>query len=499
MQKTILISGFMSGPGQEKKVAYLERLDRYLRQYRHRLFLLNTGQPDLKTTCQFITMPSYVNGFQKVPGERLLRERDLNAAVVKAAAVEGEIRNAPLLTAAIKILLYRAFMRRVLEKVNPHLCVLWHQFNGLHHGLADLCERLRIPVVYAEYGVLPGTLVLETGGQMAESWVARESEAFEKLPVDEGDLERAERLLEYARANKSSRKDQGEEVSIDPVVEKCRRAGRKIVFYAGQNDYQTGMLPPSLPGARLHSPVFIDTLDALQALAQQAERNDWHILFKPHPMAEKWHGSFKAVFPERVDTVMGANIFDCMRRADATVTILSQVGHMALIHDRPSVLLGRNQLSGKGCAYEVGGIDQLGPVLHEALDKGLTEQRRKAWKRHVAQLIRHYVFALEEPIATIIGRDVDEAGRYLMRQCGLPALDRARDGIRLAPGICPFRDDVPGRVRMLKLRLLRWLLDFRVDPLRGKPRSAPGRAIEWIRFWGGGVVQKALWRLFRLP
>jgi hypothetical protein len=490
MRKTILISGFMSGRGQEKKIAYLERLDRELREHGCEFFMVNTGPPGLETPIRHVTMPPYVHGFAKAPAGRLLRESDLNAAVARAAAVEAETGKTPLLTAAIKVLLFRAFMRRVLVRVDPCLCVLWHQFNGLHRALADLCEQFCIPIVYAEYGVLPGTLVLETGGQMAESWVARDSAAFLKLPVDAADLERAERLLEYARVNKSSRKEQRDEVSIGPLVEKQRRAGRRMIFYAGQNDNQTGMLPASLPEARLHSPVFADTPDALRALAREAERNDWHILFKPHPLAEKEHGACETAHPDRVDTVVGASLFDCMRLTDATVTIVSQACYMALIHDRPAVLLGRNQLSGKGCAYEVGEIERLGSVLSEALSRGFTEEQRGAWRRHAAQSIRHYLFALETPVGEIIGRDVDEAGRFLLQHCGSPT--------RPSRWTCPFGNDRPAPLRLLKLRLLRWLLDFRVDPLRGKPRSAAGRMIEWMRFWGGGVVQKALWVAFRL-
>ena len=67
-------------------------------------------------------------------------------------------------------------------------------------------------------------------------------------------------------------------------------------------------------------------------------------------MVEEKQQSFALPYPDRVDFVTGANIFDCMEQADVTTTIVSQVSYLALIHDRTSLLLGRKQLSGKGCA-----------------------------------------------------------------------------------------------------------------------------------------------------
>ena len=484
MQKTILVSAFLSGKGQEKKVRYLEKLDKYLRLFRFRLFCVNTGSPGVKTSLEYTTMPAYVSEFQHVQGSRFLGAEDLSPEIIHAASVEAEIRNSPLPTAAVRLLLFRAFFRRILAERDPHLCVLWHQFNGFHYAAADLCRQLRIPIVYSEYGVMPGTAVFETGGQMAESWVAQQSEKFTSLPVEDLDLQVAERYLEHTQQQKLSRKDQAAEVSIDPIVEKCRQKGRRIIFYAGGNDFQTGMLPTALPQARIHSPMFVDTLDALQMLVRMAETHDWHILFKPHPMVEKWHQSFKVHFPDRMDTAVGANLFDCMEKTDVTTTILSQVCYMALIHNRPSVMLGRNQLSGKGCAYEVGAESEMAGVFHEALAKGFTPDRQKAWMRHVAQLLKYYVFAFEPDVEKLVGRDIDEAARYLMKQSGLPQLERREKGQRMVSGIGALGTDCRGRFHLCKLRVANKLMSA-MHGLSKRRKHRLGRC--WNRFLYRGV------------
>ena len=288
---------------------------------------------------------------------------------------------------------------------------------------------------------------------MAESWVARESEKFMQLPVDERDLEAAEKLLELVRAEKLSRKEQSDENSIEPIIKEARDRGRKVIFYGGQNDFQTGMLPSFLPEAKIHSPVFVDTIDALQCLAFLAEKNNWHIIFKPHPMVVKWHKDAAILTENRVTTVLDADIFECMEKCDLTATIVSQLSYMALIHGRPSVLLGRNQLSGKGCAYEVGSEMELEPTLRKALEEGITDSMRRSWMRHAAQLLRHYLYSFEEATRPIMGRDVGDVARYLLRRYELPEL--SSDGSRLGEddGRGIFGSDCHSRFHLLKLRL----------------------------------------------
>ncbi|HIB88235.1 TPA: hypothetical protein EYO57_13720 [Candidatus Poribacteria bacterium] len=342
-----------------------------------------------------------------------------------AAAVEAETRETGFLGASLRLTLYCAYMKQLLQERQPALCILWHQFNGNHVILAHQCQDLGIPYLYMEYAALPGTICFDEDGPMAESWVAQRYDEFLALPVDDSDLAQAQCFLDYLKEGKKSGKPQDSQVSIQSVVERAREQGRKIIFYAGQNDWASGMLPRGFPEARIHSHIYSDTLDALGHLSEVAEENDWQIVFKPHPLVQERHRYFEVPFPERVDLVLGGNILDCIQETDVVTTIVSQVSYLALIHGRPCVMLGRNQLRNKGCTYQVGPRDDLAPTIQHALGDGFHGKARARWLKHVAQICKYYLFALDPEVESIIGRDVQEAADFLVKRADMTSLSAA--------------------------------------------------------------------------
>ena len=452
MSRTIVVFAYCSGAEQRHKVEYFERLDRALRRDGYRLYLVNVGPTRFRSRISHTTMPACVTFANKIPGDAYFKRDAFSGGLREAAAVEAAIRNSPILTAGVKVVFFRHFCRSVLLEKQPALCVIWHQFNGLHRGLADLCQDFAIPVMYAEYGSLPGTIVFEAGGQMAESWVARERERFVRLPLEDADFAMAEHLLDAMHEEKKTRKVQASDVSVASIAEDCAKKGRAIIFYAGQNDPQTGMAPSWLPEAKTHSPNYADTHEALRLLVELAERHDWHVIFKPHPMLEKKHALFEVPYPERLDTVIGANIFDCMDAAKVTVTILSQVSYLALIHGHACVLLGRNQLSGKGCVYEPGTKEDLADAIQDAMRSGFSVVQQSQWLRHVAQLAKYYLFAFEPDIVRIIDRDVDTVATFLAEHAGQTDTDDKPTGAVGAPATDEFGDDLREASRPAEFR-----------------------------------------------
>jgi CDP-glycerol glycerophosphotransferase (TagB/SpsB family) len=199
-------------------------------------------------------------------------------------------------------------------------------------------------------------------------------------------------------------------------VKKARRQGRKIIFYAGQNDWGSGMIPAWISNAKLHSPCFADSIAAFMYLHELARQNNWHILFKPHPLVEQRHRDIPADCFLQADLVPGANIFDCIEASDVVVTILSGISYIAMIHQRPVVLLGRTHLYKKGCAYEVFTKKKLDPVMRRALQEGFSPDRQRNWLKTVARLLKYYLYSLDETAAQIIGRDVHDVADFLCRR-----------------------------------------------------------------------------------
>jgi hypothetical protein len=415
MEQTIIVSAFFAGLAGQEKILYFERLNAYLQQYQVQLFLVNLNGTKLRTKCNSIGIHVDCTKMGKST-QGLEKYRKLSHELTLAMAMEASLKNDDFFSQSSAILDYTEFMIRLLLEKKPCLCILWHQHSGQHRALAAICQDLDVPYVFAHLGMLPGTIVFEHGGQNAESWVTQNNEDFLKLQIDDRDLVVAQQYLEYVRKIKKDRKPQTTKLTIRDIVDK----NRKTIFYAGQNDYQSGLWPSWLPKSRIHSPLFFHTFDGLQYIARISKVNDWQILFKPHPNIQNRQTSSTRLNHEHIDFVKGANIFECMEKSDLTVTILSQVSYQALIHGNPVVLLGCNQLSGKGCAYEVTSHDNIENTIKLALKEGFSKDQKRNWVRHVAQACKYYLFSFEKEILNIIGRDVDEAANYLIMKSNFP-------------------------------------------------------------------------------
>jgi len=408
--KTIVVSGFFGGKKQAKKVEYLERLGVALTRYRCRLILLNQGLEAPETTLECLCCPEDLTEPYRVQSDCFLQREDLSLSVLRAATVEAETHECSLAVAALRVLMCRAWMRDTLKALKPDLCIIWHQFNGPHHALRDLCDSMRIPHLFMEYGSLPGTVTFDADGQMGESRVAQCFREFRELPVTNDDLDMAQCYIDHVRDARKTSKTQDSDLDLRPIVDAAKEKGRRIIFYAGQNDWASGMLPKPFKEARIHSPIYDDTLHVLNHLSQMAETNNWQILFKPHPLVEQRHMHFQPEYPERVNLVRGANIFECIALSEATTTILSQVPYLALIHDRPAVLLGCTKLWHKQCTYQPALSvlrryeENIEPAFLEALEKGYTEDQRRRFIKHVAQLCLYNHHAQDPEVEVIVGR-----------------------------------------------------------------------------------------------
>ncbi len=253
---------------------------------------------------------------------------------------------------------------------------------------------------------------------MAESWVATDNDRFLDLEITPEQRTAVRDYLDRVREQRRSRKPQGFRPDVTERMRAVRAEGRPVVFYAGENPYRSGILPSNMPRARRHSPHYRGTEEALDALCAVAAERGWHIVFKPHPQARSPKGP--STDADTLTLAEGANVFECILESDVTTTLVSQVSYLALIQDKPCVLMGRNPLSGKGCVYEVACADSLAPTFEAALAEGLTPAQREAWLRHATQLCVYYLFALEPEVEEALGRDVRDAARFV--------LDHARTG-----------------------------------------------------------------------
>jgi hypothetical protein len=247
---------------------------------------------------------------------------------------------------------------------------------------------------------------------MAESWLCTENPAFASLPVTNSDLKKAEEYIYNVRREELNRKNQPSKGKLRNRLQNVQNS-ETLVFYAGINDFCSGILPRRCERSTLHSPFYNDTLDGLQALTDIAGHIGAKVVYKPHPNI--LCKDSEELFCKNMSVVYAndANIFECIDETHVTATILSQTAYLALMREKSVVLMGRMPLSGKGCTYELANGAQLAKVLDRAIKIGFTEEQRMAWYKHVTQLWKYALFSFYPEFDKIFNRGPDSAALWL--------------------------------------------------------------------------------------
>ncbi len=404
---------------EERKVKLdcFEKIDAALQSWGWKILIAHHSFFDLKTTMDFVQVLKV-----KIPWRRR------SAAWLKAPGVQEALLEATtLLHGHYRGLKIRRPWEECYDQVireadivdylmrtrRPYLCILWHQWNSYATMNRFLCEVYQIPFIYAHEGFLADTLGLDPYGEMAESLPAVDHEKFNSLPIDANDMQRADNYLTYLRQENLDRKMQTDRGAVDEIVAfMAETKGRPVLFYAGVNDFQTGMLPVWRDGASLHSPIFVDTYDALSHLYDLCEKNDWYVIFKPHPNTPPRDVE---QFGSRIIMLRSANIIECVECTDLTITLVSTVGYVSLVHKKPVVMVGRNTLSESGAVHNVAAIDDVETAITSVL-KDKEALPYDNFRTHVARLLKYYLYPYSNKSKAYLEKDHADAARFILKQ-----------------------------------------------------------------------------------
>lgn len=306
------------------------------------------------------------------------------------------------------------FFEQVMKIVKPKGILIWNKFSPAHLMLALVAEHCHIPVVYMESGVLPGTLIFEQGGQMGESYPAVHSDEFKNLVVSCDDISKAEILQKNLKQNKLNRWTSSDPSVYDKsekdIVLEQLAENRPTVFYAGQNDLESGLFPYNEITRKYHSPYFESSEEAAVYLAKICKENNWNFLYKRHPMMRGIHC---VELPDNAIVSDNIDIHDAIDIADLTVTILSQTSYVSLIRETAALMLGYHQLHKKDCIYEPDSKEDIERCIKKALKEGYTDSQRKAFIKHIAQLCKYYVYRDFTNKAIKYGKSIEDLSIYL--------------------------------------------------------------------------------------
>lgn len=304
---------------------------------------------------------------------------------------------------------YEIYMQ-VIRCLHPDLVLVWSKFSATHSVCDAVFKEHGIKVNYLEYGSLPGTYGLESFGQMGESYPAREYKAFMELPVDEQELEHADRVWRYLTESGLNRNVQVQDDVVQRVKDVMKK-DRPLIVFAGNLDHDAGIIPYTKQSLMYHSPMFQTSQQALVYLAILAEEYDWNLVFKPHPTIAASYSQFS--LPKNVIYIPSGNLNDLIDFSDVVVTLMSQTAYVSCIRKKPVVMLGYNQIRGKECVYEAYTFDQIAPVIAQAIEEGFTQKHQEAFRKHIAQMCKYYLYDDHADREIRYGQDIDKVISYL--------------------------------------------------------------------------------------
>ncbi len=302
---------------------------------------------------------------------------------------------------------------KLLRKHKPTVALIWHEWNPDSHVTKWVCDGYGIPSLFCHDGALPLTMGMDPVGEMAESIPVAHAPDYLAQPISEGDLQKARDYCHMVTSTGMNRKTAVSEGSLGAVLNDLKAQGKKILFFAGTNDWQTGMLPLWWDKSLIHSPVFVDTYDTFIYLKKLCEERDWVMVFKPHPHLEPPRLDLSS---EHVIFVREANIHECVRLADVTLTLVSATGYMSMMNSRPTILLGRNSLSESGCVYQATDIAGIPDLIESAIAQEGFAEMKEAWVDHVARLMRYTMHPMHQDSIEILGRGYDDTARFILKQ-----------------------------------------------------------------------------------
>lgn len=303
------------------------------------------------------------------------------------------------------------YIRSVVSKINIKRVILWNEFFAYHHIVKHVLNEYKIPICFLEFGSVPGTLSIESMGQMGKSFPAQCIDKFKSLEVSIDDIQAGKQIIKYICENRVNRNIQPISSELEKVKNKLD-SNRPTILYAGVNDYESGLVPYNAETERFHSPYARSSNEVVTYLAILAEKNGWNLIYKPHPSFFR-HDNLPEKMPENIILVNQVDINDIIDVADVVVTILSQVAYISLIREKPTVMLGYTQLKGKECVFEAFRKGEIEKKIKEALNEGYTEYQKDRFYVHIAQMLKYNLFYDYVNADKKYGKSLMEASEYI--------------------------------------------------------------------------------------
>lgn len=267
----------------------------------------------------------------------------------------------------------------------PSRVLLWHQWNSYSAIGNFVAKSAGIPTLYTHEGFLPGSMAIDHMGEIGQSKPCLINDYFSDKPSDY-ELDKAEKYIDFIIKNKNDRKPNSNFGLEKNIINQIRDDYSKVIFFAGVNDWQTGIFPLDGPYKQYQSPYYLGTYDCLRTLIKIAQEENYLIVFKPHPNTPQT----QEIYHKNLLTLEFGSIWSLIESSDLVVSPLSTVLYHASITGKPSLAMGKiPSIYIKGNHY----INSDAALRNSLLNKENMVQTlsKDDVKKHIATLLSKYL------------------------------------------------------------------------------------------------------------
>lgn len=348
-----------------------------------------------------IKIPSYIK--KEVYGKEYLQD------LVKRRMLRGYSESVSIALAYETERYYKV----LIEKINPILLIVWNNWGNNSVVPSEICKQREIPVISMERGFLEGTIMLSAKGYGKDE-INLAPEKFCKIPVEQEEIQKAQKIIDFLHGTGFNRYAQPQNNNLCKLKERLNDK-KPTILLVGAFDCEN----PAFPRNETYSPTFELSSDALKYISKLAKSNKWNLIYKPHPLMDKIGSIDKSSkISSNIFYVRDVNINELIDMSDVVVSMISGVTYIALTRGKPIVELAHTPLKGKGCCYEVNLIEEIESIITKSIKDGLTEDQKRMFIYHIAQVCKNYYFD-DLSVRTIrYGRSINEAVNLIEEYIG---------------------------------------------------------------------------------
>lgn len=271
--------------------------------------------------------------------------------------------------------------------IKPDLFLCWNPHSPSFGPMADTARLMGIATGAIEWGLLPGTFILDKSGTLATSQIFNRAVNYsepEKFKMT------GERIF-FNLSQKSISLYQQTTEQLPKELLNANDGGIKILVI-GIDMVDSGSYPENHPDRFGLLP--FHTSCRAQALAIAALNSNFKVVLKPHPSH-----NYKSESGQIAANcwVVNSNPDELIKWADVIICSGSKMEFSALFAGKPLVNVGAGILYKKGCSYEANTALQLLEQILQAAQHGVTPQQLQAFKLFLGFLQDDYLYIYNQP------------------------------------------------------------------------------------------------------